>query len=54
MRNAPIKAQKQKQNICPACGQVKKVITVVVNGGKKTCWECGCGIIDKSGRKIVM
>lgn len=48
----PTKSNKAEVVICKVCGQPKKVITVIINGKSKTCRECGCGIFDKSGRKI--
>ena len=49
---APTKSTKAVVVMCTVCGQPKKTITVIINGKKKTCKECGCGIFDKSGRKI--
>jgi len=49
---SPTKAPKQVVKVCGKCGNPIKVIIVMINHKKKTCYECSCGIYDRNGAKI--
>lgn len=46
------KSTKVVYEICKVCGGPKKTIMVILGGKRKQCLECGCGVFDKSGKKV--
>ena len=43
---------KQKFIKCLICNTNRKPITIIIKGKIKRCFECNCGIFNKSRQKI--
>lgn len=53
-KNNPENRNINGKYVCPVCNEIKKPLRYVVSGKiDKMCFECNCGIRDKTGELIV-